>query len=730
MDENDAKMDIPTYRESVIRSLTSYPPGSFERLQRLEELRLQTVREFAERLVHADEVIRWSALGGQQQKTDSASAAIDVDGAAEKPIIYDDGMQYIDKTIQDDFQNFIQQQHASHGITHHGMRQSNLWNRWQFLRGHKGDEAEHGISTDEETNRLVESESHNPLKSLTPEQTEVTIAAAHKLLAEAREFLPQLVSTVLHSPPSLLPENVSPDPISSLRSLLIHRCQTNPSLGIALCWLLEAEVGRKWKALFEHRQQTGKRLILIVQADIAAAIATIGAEKASAFNLLQDAEMATAFGMERRYEDVMGHNGHQGYHHPQQQQLFSDSSSAAASYRPPPRSISDLRCRHFGDSMHFVDQLTQISLDLRHVPPVHRQSHLQQRLMELNRRLCRRMVTRGRISIDVEDLMDSHYGPASVPQWSEENVREDMIRHSVHFPMEPQCVCWPGGLPSTSNMQSAPSNDNSVISDFENPEKRNGVVRALRILPNNCRVLASAQRCPFLVRMEVVETGLDANDARLYALDVPGGVGVTIQEALGSIRSHGDSVLSDQGVMTDCGFAPCEIPPELMMERQHRPSQQLNYAAPPRQDNEVRNDFEAPRNGDDASGLYSNVLPPPYSGTATSENRAVLSRGGYQGGDESYDIPHDTFDMVREHYYDDLHHTLRQQRENQFYSPNQSMVPTSVYVTACTSHLSLLLHHIISSFLNIAYLFSYQYQFQSALYRLRPIRQSIRTTLE
>ena len=71
---------------------------------------------------------------------DSASAAIDVDGAAEKPIIYDDGMQYIDKTIQDDFQNFIQQQHSLHGISQQGMRQSNLWNRWQFLRGHKGDE--------------------------------------------------------------------------------------------------------------------------------------------------------------------------------------------------------------------------------------------------------------------------------------------------------------------------------------------------------------------------------------------------------------------------------------------------------------------------------------------------------------------------------------------------------------------------------------------------------------
>jgi len=62
-------------------------------------------------------------------------------------------------------------------------------------------------------------------------------------------------------------------------------------------------VGRKWKALFEHRQQTGKRLILIVQADIAAAIATIDTEKATTFNLLQDVEMATAFGMERSVDN-------------------------------------------------------------------------------------------------------------------------------------------------------------------------------------------------------------------------------------------------------------------------------------------------------------------------------------------------------------------------------------------------------------------------------------------
>ena len=148
-----------------------------------------------------------------------------------------------------------------------------------------------------------------------------TIVGARELLDEARDFLPQLVSTVLHSPPSPLYHHhhhnhrnhhrqQQPDPISSLRSLLIERCRSDPGLGIELCWLLEAEVGRKWKALFEHRQSTGRRLILIVQADIAAAIAAIGAERASAFNLLQDAETATAFGVDREYEDVTGSDHH------------------------------------------------------------------------------------------------------------------------------------------------------------------------------------------------------------------------------------------------------------------------------------------------------------------------------------------------------------------------------------------------------------------------------------
>ena len=689
--KTDANMDIPTYRESVIRSLTSYPPGSSERLHRLEELRLQTVHEFAKQLVEADEVIRHGKLSLQQRKKEdvddgkggqqsSADASI---GEKNYDVIGDTNdssyQLHVDESIQDDLQQHMMKHHnLQKESNHHG-----LWKPRSFLKDshHQRNEED---STSNEAEATPSSSSYNPLQNQTPEQIVSSLTAAHNVLNECREMLPQLVSTVLHSPPALLPETIFPiDPISSLRSLLIHRCQTNPSLGIELCWLLEAEVGRKWKALFEHRQQTGKRLILIVQADIAAAIATIGAEKASAFNLLQDAEMATAFGVERTMETHHGYHGQLQQHQQQQQYgLYTDNSYHQQQQQQygclarPPQSISDLRCRHFGDSMHFVDRLTQISLDLRHAPPIHRQGHLQHRLAELNTRLCRRMLSRGQISIDVEEHQYYHqqqqqqqqyydHGMGQIPQppsWNEADIREDMIQHSVHLPMEPQTKCWPGGGIAHSASEDRSNSDtggtgtrDSIMSDFEHPSSNNGVVRALRILPNNCRVLDSAQRCPFLVRMEVVETSLDANDARLYAHDVPGnGAGVTVQEALGSIRpyQHG-------------GFDPCEIPPELI------PETETNDAAQSKRESS---------NGSTQSASTSDrgIFTPRASNL---DNKAVRSRGGYQGDGyyppDAFGMLPDAFDMAREQYYEELHHNLRQQRENEYNSPNPSIAANS-----------------------------------------------------
>ena len=606
------------YRESIIRSLTSHPPGSTERLQRLDELRLQAVRDFARRLMYADEVVRYGALKRRWDGNDKAIAD------ADDSIDMDD--LDADVSIQNELDAFLKKERRDH-------KETDLWHRWN------------GIDRNEQKSEQNSVLNHPPKVSndlflgKTQQQIQTTISSAQQLLSETRSFLPQLVSTVLHSPPAL--SHNTADPISSLRSLLIRRCQIDPSLGIELCWLLEAEVGRKWKALFEHRQQTGKRLILIVQADIAQAIATIGAEKASAFNLLQDAEMATAFGVERRYESSDGGgvmNGMASYH----TQSNEDTAPKL------PKAISDLRCRHFGDSMHFVDRLTQISLDLRHVPPVHRRSHLQERLRELNARLCRRMATRGRISVDVDLEYDPNgelrhhppypYQPHVVHhQWTEDNVREDMIQHSVHFPMEPECVRWPGGLDDDCQ--------GSVSSDFERPQQRNGVVRALRVLPDQCRVLDSRERCPFLVRMEVAETGLEANDARLYTTDVSG-VGLTVEETLGAVRQHKKS--PNSGVY-EGGFTTCEIPPELMRKQAYQAS------------------------------IHKGLSPLTEDSCSHVEARQekAVPRGGYQGPE--YNPPsygdYNTYEMVRDHHYEQLHQEIRDEINYPCY--DAAMVTTS-----------------------------------------------------
>jgi hypothetical protein len=61
-----------------------------------------------------------------------------------------------------------------------------------------------------------------------------------------------------------------------------------------------------------------------------------------------------------------------------------------------------------------------------------RKDYLQECLQELNRRLRRRMITRGDVSLDVED----NRGANDWPQISDMNA--DVIKYSVHFPLIPK----------------------------------------------------------------------------------------------------------------------------------------------------------------------------------------------------------------------------------------------------------------------------------------------------
>ena len=84
--------------------------------------------------------------------------------------------------------------------------------------------------------------------------------------------------------------------------------------------------------------------------------------------------------------------------------------------------------------MQFIDQMTELSLNLRHVPVISRDAYLQDGLKQMNRKIRRRMVTHGDLSLDVED----HLRADDWPRISD--ISADMIQFSVHLPMDPK-VC-------------------------------------------------------------------------------------------------------------------------------------------------------------------------------------------------------------------------------------------------------------------------------------------------
>lgn len=186
---------------------------------------------------------------------------------------------------------------------------------------------------------------------------------------------------------------------------------------------------------------------MVLPAEKAAVIAKIGIGKRSAFDLLQDVEGATAYGV--CGDGSSGGGGGMGYYDGSgdggvAQQTDTTTGTITTDSTTPsrlPSSLSLRRCSHFGDTMHFIDRLTQISLDLRTIPTLKRYSYLVENLSELNRRLRRRMITRGDVSLDVED---GRRGPYEWPTL--EDIGMEMLGYSVHLPLEPRvrpfmCVC-------------------------------------------------------------------------------------------------------------------------------------------------------------------------------------------------------------------------------------------------------------------------------------------------
>ena len=159
-----------------------------------------------------------------------------------------------------------------------------------------------------------------------------------------------------------------------------------------------------------------------------------------------------------------------------------------------------------------------------------------------------------------------------------------------------------------------------------------GATRVLNIVVDECRILASRERCPYLIHVEVAETGLRGNDPRLYASGAPG-LGATIEEALamsGSTTSGAVSKGSNSQV-----HAPYHIPSELL-------------------------DTSIPRKTKKSYNLTISRYD-DFQNDATTE----MPRGGWQANETAFytNNPDDVFvsnpyDTVRENEFQELHEQM------------------------------------------------------------------------
>jgi hypothetical protein len=297
------------YRDDCVRGILSNPPGP-QRILVIDALRCNLVHLLCQELQQADRVI---------DRITSRQAQL-------RHNVQDDN----DSTLDADTEIM------------------NVFERKLSTIKSKDAQAKSNRASDHEATGSIAQD------STSSEPTESEILSARRLLQDCRDFLPQLASAALKSPGAYDPY-VS-DPLLRLRRLLLRRCLRDPSWGIELCWQLEAEVGKAWKTLFEHRQQTGRRLIVVLPAEKAIVLAKIGSEKREAFDLLQEAEQATAYSY-TSFDDEYS---------------LGSTTDEHSSVRLP-SSIGLRRCSHFGDTMHFIDRLTKVSSDLRRIPAAERE---------------------------------------------------------------------------------------------------------------------------------------------------------------------------------------------------------------------------------------------------------------------------------------------------------------------------------------------------------------------
>jgi len=383
--------------------------------------------------------------------------------------------------------------------------------------------------------------------------------------------LTPLLAATLQTPPSFAIGRPN-DVCQRLEYMLLQKAKEDPDWGVHLCWSLETCLGKLWNELLG----SSRRFLLLVPPDVAHKLQSQSLLKQRVFALLQHAEQATAFG---------------------------DTSN-------------EYRCRYYGDAMQFLDQLTQLSSDLRRIPAVHRDQALQQGLQTINRRLYRRMTTQGQVTMDMPDdeITNSHSPPPP-------SLALDDLQHAVHLCMTPHTP-WPG-------------------------DSSQGVSKVLQIYTANARLLSSRERCPFLIHVEVLGTNVNGSDPSLYPSSK------TVEEGMDAIRRRDEIKTS----VVRGGSTTQEVTPVAFVQRQATsPAFVRQRVDTPPAFVTTRQEVETTRHQQELR------QPPPEASIQPQqeESSSTESAQAPRGGSQDYLPPPNYYEPHDDPYYYDPYADFRQ----------------------------------------------------------------------
>jgi len=168
-----------------------------------------------------------------------------------------------------------------------------------------------------------------------------------------------------------------------------------------------------------------------------------------------------------------------------------------------------------------------------------------------------------------------------------------------------------------------------------------GTMRVLNIVAPESRILASRERCPFLVHLEVADTGLEGRDARLYASGAFG-VGTTVEESLGINPSASSAAAAATEHNHESAY---RIPSELL------DSPLMNRLLVKKR-SDLRIDSDSDDNDESRPG--------------GSNGEVHFPRGGWQSDEGMYFPPgpsdylySNPYDIARQHQYEQLHQEMQ-----------------------------------------------------------------------